>query len=291
MSNVVSMNPDAFEQSGFDLPEGDYEVKKARFGQLQYANGALGLVAQLTLLPHPNGKTEINFPWTCGDLNAFSASEDGKTLVRIGTRAQVSQSTRWYTFLEALVKKCGFPASKLDDGDISVLEGLIAHFANIADQPRQGLNLAPEGADRKKLVAVVTNIIKMPWDKLAPKVGQVAKQKGVNGHTTPLPAPVAAAAAAAPGPSLVPPPPPAVVTEEDQALFTEHVAVAIGETPLPAARSKVRVAMFKSMNDAKVESTQRDRVLKLLNDNNYVSNLIVGVGDGYALSGNDIVSL
>ena len=140
--------------------------------------------------------------WSMGRSDDWIPSEDGKQLLKVGAANSIRLSSNGGILLQALVG-VGFPADKLGD-DISILDGLQAHFIQTPAPERKGVKKTPKQKEKEEkygppTILVISEILVLPWEKKAAgKPAAKAKPAG---------APKAAAAkpkAAAPTPEAAP---------------------------------------------------------------------------------------
>lgn len=161
---------------------GQQEGLKCRWGNFDYVNKAGETVATtfaaLITYKKPDG-TEETVPYSAGDPNKWSASEDGKKAINADNPdAQFNQSSNAYILFSNLVS-AGFPENRMpDDGDISVLEGLVTYNIGIPEPTRAGLkNAEPRPDGRQRILSVPSKIIQLPGDKKSNKAGRATVKK------------------------------------------------------------------------------------------------------------------
>lgn len=154
---MPSLKPTRME-SGL-LNDMDAEVISARYVMYDFggrsATGGPQPVAKLVLRT-PDG-TEYEQYWSCGSAEQWRPSEDGKTLIQVGTQSEFRKSSNIYRLVASLVE-AGFLEDRLpDDGDITVLEGLVAHWVR-----KPTGNKRQDGSVAE--VLVVDRILRLPWE-------------------------------------------------------------------------------------------------------------------------------
>lgn len=196
MAKVVgaSLNPDDMVAGGlFD----DVNVKfdETRFTMFDYGGTrAEKTPAILSKMTDRDTGDEYEQYWSMGSGKDWVPSDDGKRMTFTGTKRkdeegndivpQLTLGTNGAIFLKSLVD-AGFPKDKMGAGDISVIDGMVAHVVRVAAPKRSGIEKTPR-ADGKDFgparILTVEEIITMPWDKDkgagAPKTaGKKAKGK------------------------------------------------------------------------------------------------------------------
>jgi hypothetical protein len=153
----VGLNPDGFAAGGF-LDDCDITIRDPKFTLFDYG-GQSEEVPVLSLdFEQDDGETH-NQVYSVGKAKDWRPSDDGKTLVSIGSAAALSKRSNAGQFITHLVE-AGFPGERLEDGDVSVLDGLKAHVTRIA-QPRRR-NMPDDKPDPTLLV--IDKVLEMPED-------------------------------------------------------------------------------------------------------------------------------
>lgn len=233
--------------------------------------------------------------YSVGDIDKFVADETGKGFRPVGTGTQLSKSSNFYMYIENMVN-AGFPEDQFDN-DLSVFNGTIAQLTNIP-QPERNLpqsNLVAGASQPNRgprTIPVPKVILKLPWEtavrnvaaaapaaRPAATVPAAAPAPRVNGPVTLPTAPAPAAAPAAESPS-----------DEHMALLTDHLTPILAGAP-KTQRTAARVAVFKSLNAAKVPVADRDAAIRIFNSDEALANVLAMIGGGYALNGLEIESM
>ena len=139
----VSLNPETFVEGGL-LDDADVEFKSAAFELWDYQGKSPVSAPALKLGMELEGGDTFEQYYSMGNANDWMPSEDGKSLMAVGSATGIRKSTNGSMFLSSLVN-AGFPASKLGD-DISVIVGTKAHMIQKAQPKRAGI----EGGDKRK---------------------------------------------------------------------------------------------------------------------------------------------
>lgn len=266
---LVSFKLDAFSAGGI-MPSGDYVLKNHEIvlwdydGKLPVKTLAMRCTASLV-----GSEDETVQHYSIGDPSAFGPSADGKGVVALGGRSQLSNSSNFFIWLENFIN-AGFPEGKYDN-DISVFNGSVVHIDHIP-APNRGamksnLVAATEGQQRERTIPVVTAVLSLPGESKKPAAKTAAKA---------APAKAAASVAAEPA-------------SDDSILVTHLGQVLNGEASM--SRTQVRVAVFKSMTAAKIDTKLRDAALRAFNDDTELETALMGVGNGFAIDGANIVAV
>ena len=168
---MPSLNPEHAVEGGGLLDDVDAAISKARFVMWDYQGAAREESPAMCLTLDLDGDTHEQY-YSMGSAKDWMASEDGKTLVAVGKLEGIRSSTNGMVFLTALVD-AGFPAEKLDDGDITVLDGLEAHFVQVPAPERKGLKKTKEQQEKEekygpKTILVISEVKRLPWEKKTP---------------------------------------------------------------------------------------------------------------------------
>ena len=129
---------------------------------------------------------------------------------------------------------------------------------------KSNLVAATEGQQRERTIPVVTAVLSLPGESKKPAAKTAAKA---------APAKAAASVAAEPA-------------SDDSILVTHLGQVLNGEASM--SRTQVRVAVFKSMTAAKIDTKLRDAALRAFNDDTELETALMGVGNGFAIDGANI---
>lgn len=279
----ISIKLESFSAGGV-MPEGDYLLQKHEIVLWDYDGKmkANTLALRVTTVPFSmgSGKAEDVEPvvqhYSVGDPSAFGPDDEGTGIVALGSRTALGKGSNFFIYLENLVNS-GFPEDKYDN-DVSVFDGMVAHIAHIPaperNLPKSNLvTTANPQQQRERTIPVVTAIHKLPWEKSVKKSAAQAP---------------AAKAPAGKAPAK------AAVQEEESAgpemLLAEHLTTVLdGQGTM--SRTQARVQVFKAMNAAGVDASERDAALKLFNDEEAIGNVLAGVGEGYTLEGTTITAV
>jgi len=219
------LRPSGFSEGGGLLDDVNATVKEARFEIFDYqGKGNAAPSARFTLSLEDG--SEVSQNWSCGKATDWTPSEDGKTLVAIGRATSLNRQSNVALLLESIVNS-GFPEDKIGD-DISIFEGMEAHFVRVPAPERKGLTKRTDAQGNviEQTVLVVDKIIKLPWEKKASAPKGQAK--------APASAPKAPARAAAEGEDL---------TEVASAAVLEILA----ENPDGVAKAQLPALLFKKL--------------------------------------------
>lgn len=133
----VSFKPDTFLEGGALLDDVNLTVQSARFIMGDYDGKMMEKVPMLKLIVLTEEGDEQHQFYSVGGSSDFAPDDTGKGLNKIGQKAALTKSSNFALFMAALVE-AGFDQGKIDDNDISFLEGVRAHFIRKAVK-REGL--------------------------------------------------------------------------------------------------------------------------------------------------------
>ena len=136
MADKVSLRPSDAVEGGAVPADKNLVIIGSRFSLWDYMGKAKTTTAAKIDFKDDDG-TEYTQYYSVGDPERFAPSEDGKTLVAVGTAAALSKSSNFVLFMTALVN-AGFPENKVGE-DISSLEGLKAYYIGQKPPTRAGL--------------------------------------------------------------------------------------------------------------------------------------------------------
>lgn len=190
VQQIISISPEDAIEGGAIPVDRNLRIKDARFMVWDYQGKAPPTTAaRITLVDDESG--EFTQYYSAAQPNKFVASQDGKTLIPVGTDDKLVVSSNFMILMTNLVS-AGFPEPKLKPGDISVLNDLYAYWTGIPAPKRIGLKQLPgqQADDRERIILVPKTILALP--------GQKAKKgKAAAPVTATASAPVTAAAPAA----------------------------------------------------------------------------------------------
>jgi len=175
----MSFNPETFVDGGGLLDDAIVTVVKARTVMFDY-KGTQDPAPALLLVLQPEDGDPIDQYWTCGKAADWKPSEDGKSMVPIGTARAIVKSSNVGILMMSLVNS-GFPGDKLDD--VTNLEGLKGHV--IRQDPPES---SGDSDIKRGRTLVFDEIISMPGEgkenkkkRAAPKSG--GKREGIDVDT------------------------------------------------------------------------------------------------------------
>lgn len=175
MTNGVSIRPSEFVEGGAVPVDRNLTWKECRFNLFDYTRKDGTVVATTTaarITYQDDDGQEFVQQYSAGDPDRFIPSQDGKTLVPVGTAQVLSKSSNFFILMNALIN-AGFPENRLGE-DISVLDGLYTYNIGLPEPKRAGLvRQAVEGA-RERVLSVPSQILRLPWEKK----GKVAPARG-----------------------------------------------------------------------------------------------------------------
>jgi hypothetical protein len=145
----VSIKPSSFVEGGALLDDVNLVIQRARFILGDYDGKMMEKVPMLDLLVATEDGEEHHQFYSVGGSSDFAPDDTGKGLNKIGSKSSLTKSSNFALFMAALVE-AGFDEGKVDDNDISFLEGVRAHFLRKAVK-REGLE-NKKGKDNTVLV-------------------------------------------------------------------------------------------------------------------------------------------
>lgn len=193
----VSLNPESATHGGL-IDDIDIEITDAQTALYDYGGASeQGDVPVLAVeFTDVNGKAEIQY-YSVGKAEDWAPTEDGTGFFSTSGKTGFNDSTNIMRFFKSLVEQ-GFPADKLDEGDVKVLIGLKAHVNQVVVE-RKGLVRTGKNADRPPQVLLVTKIHHLPGGKstgMPAKAGAVKTAVGGKANGAAASTPAAAAATA-----------------------------------------------------------------------------------------------
>ncbi len=164
----VSIRPSEMVEGGAVPVDRNLLWKECRFVLFDYQGKAPATTAGRITLVDDDGQESLQH-YSAADPARFIPSQDGKTLVAVGTAQFISKSSNFHVLMNAVVN-AGFPENRLpESGDISVLDGLYAYHIGMPEPKRSGL-ARPAQADgtaaREKILSIPSKILRLPWEKV-----------------------------------------------------------------------------------------------------------------------------
>ncbi len=174
--HFASMNPDDMGEGGGLLNDINLTWKETRFVLYDY-NGTVPVKnpALRVLLVDEDG-AEFEQYWSAGDAKNWVPSSDGKRLQSVeSTTSEVNRTTNTGILMKSLVDS-GYDRAALATGDVSTLDGMVAHMIQVPAPKRDGVtaSAAPRADGRvfEKTILVVDQIPQMPGEKKAAPKGR-----------------------------------------------------------------------------------------------------------------------
>jgi len=173
----VSFNPETFSEGGGGLIN-DVEGEFTNFMFMNINPSVSGdpvpgdtpyLIANFTA----DGET-YGMRWSCGGATNWEVGNGGKSLKAKGAQKGINKTSNLGIFFSSLFN-AGFPKDKFGS-DIEALNGMIAHIIRVPEPERKSLNRAPTQPGRERTIVTIHKIVKLPWDKPAPKGKAGAKK-------------------------------------------------------------------------------------------------------------------
>lgn len=164
----VSLKPSEFIEGGVVPVDKNLLWRECRFNLFNYTKKDGTVVATTTaarIIYVDDDKNEYVQQYSAADPERFVPSEDGKTLVAVGSAQALAKSSNFYLLLNALLN-AGMPENQIGD-DISVLDGLYTYNIGLPEPKRAGLRreVAAGEEERQRVISVPAKILKAPWDK------------------------------------------------------------------------------------------------------------------------------
>lgn len=164
---MVSIKPSEMVEGGAVPVDRNLTWKECRFNLFEYKTKAGEVVATTCALRinyvDDDGQ-DYEQQYSVSDPERFIPSQDGKTLVAVGSAEVLSKSSNFYVLMNALVN-AGFPENKLEE-DVSSLDGLETYNIGVPMPKRAGLKASePAEGGRERVLSVPSQIIKLPWEK------------------------------------------------------------------------------------------------------------------------------
>lgn len=253
----ISLNPGSATHGGL-IDDVDVEITDAQTAMYDYGGQSdRGEVPVLAVeFTDPNGKAEVQY-YSCGKPEDWAPTEDGSGFVTLSGKTGFNDSTNLMRFFLSLTEQ-GFPADKLDDGDVKVLIGLKCHVNQIQIE-RKGLVRTGKNADRPPQVLLVTKIHSLPGAKGAAMVqgkANGAAAKTASGKTNG--AAVAASAAAS--------------SDDVDSKITEVLQAALLEES-PIAKKDIGKTVFKALSAEGLPTAQVNKHVMRSNAADFLKSL------------------
>lgn len=239
----ASLRPTDFAAGGGLVDDIIATITHSRFETYDYNGTVQNPVLALHItLEDEDGNTHEQY-YAAGDLKYFVPSKDGARAEPVGQKTALSASSNAFLFISSVVDS-GFDPEKLSD-DVSVFEGLRAHFIRVAQPKRDGLPNTGQQGGREKTILIMDRL-----EEAAPAKGAKggAKAGAKAGAAKPATKATNAKAAAAP----------AAADGDDDDALVDIVQTLILENDGKLEKKKIAAAVFKAAkeagNDAKVSA-------------------------------------
>jgi len=270
MSEVryATFDPETFVAREGLLDDADVIVRNPRFGHFTYPGTSTTTTALIVDLEDGEAKLH-NQPYSVGQPDKFSPSDDGAKVLLTGTATSIDPKSNFALFVKSIINS-GVPAKFFQTDDIKGIEGLRIHVKAQVQKDRDGNAIKnTKGYDRTVLLA--TKLIALPGQ--APAAG----------------APAAGAKVSAPAGAKAPKAPaaPAAAAEVSDELrdkvirYVAQVADAQGGTVL---RSKVSTLSYQAA--MKANDADKQAVMKLSFDESFLTDntgrMVEADGKSYA---------
>ncbi len=149
--------------SGTVLDEGEITITSASFRVFDYGGKGKACPALMLGFTTPDG-SEYEQAYSCGDLDYFAPSDDGKYLKILRDRTKIHKSSNFFKFFDCMLK-AGFDKSKVDDDDIGFIVGTVGHALQKVFKSTG--SFADGKAREDKAMLVFDRIISMPGEGAA----------------------------------------------------------------------------------------------------------------------------
>jgi hypothetical protein len=176
MSENVSIRPSEMVEGGGAPVDQNLTVKAAKFAFWDY-NGTAPQTTAAKLDFTTDEGVEYTQYYSVGDTSKFVPSQDGKSLVAVGSSPGIRKSSNFAILMDNMVNS-GFPENKLGN-DVSVLDGLYAYWIGVPEPKRSGLQRTEEQKKKaeNRVILVPQQVHSLPWEKKsAPKSGKSASK-------------------------------------------------------------------------------------------------------------------
>lgn len=181
----VSLNPKHADKGGGFLDDVVVKITEARFVIYDFEGKAIGgpsVCTRLMLVDEETGEAIANPQYFgVGNPEHRSPSDDGKMLDALKDGVEgLPENCNTVEFINSMIEQ-GFPAARLDAGDISVLDGTILRLGQVPIKGQDGVVKMRTGADGKeypKTKSICTEIVQLPG------VGKKNSKKAAGKATT-----------------------------------------------------------------------------------------------------------
>lgn len=157
----ISFNPEHFSKGGGLADDFDGEITDARIDIFTYQGKGKPAVGLILDIKTDEGE-ELEQFYSIGDEQRWSPSSDGSSVIGNDGQQSINEGCNAALFFAHLVD-CGFPPDKLEDDDVTVMEGLKGHFKRVPQPKRTGLSGSADG--REKTLLTVSEIYGTRFDK------------------------------------------------------------------------------------------------------------------------------
>jgi hypothetical protein len=234
----------------------EVEVKESRFALWDY-NGTIPQAAPaLCWKMTKEDNEEFEQYWSIGNSKDWVPSEDGKTLIPVGSATSLKTNSNGMMLLKSVVDS-GFPEDKLGE-DVSIFAGMICHVVRVPAPKRSGLEKREraDGKEYEQTVLVVDRIDKFPWEK--PKATGASKAAGATGVAKAAKQATATAKAGTSAPA-----------EDVLALATETVLEILVEAGGSVAKTTLPTATFRKL----MGNSLQQKVVALVSKPDFLGNI------------------
>lgn len=175
-SQGVSLRPDDMREGTGLLDDCNVTFESVRFVMWDY-NGKIPQASPAieAKLVNDDGEEHVQY-WSMGSAKDWMPSDDGTSLVPVGTAIAINNNANGALLIQSIVE-AGFPDEEVGD-DISVFDGMEAHVVRQPAPKRTGLSGTKREDGREPTILLVDEVVTLPWDQKKSKKSSGSKSKG-----------------------------------------------------------------------------------------------------------------
>lgn len=166
MAEKVNLRPDKFTETSGLIDDFDGVISDIRFVMTDY-NGRIDSTVPCACIIYDVNGESFDDLLSVGGSDDFVPDETGMGLVPLKHKSTLSrpkkgmgEPSKFVQFLDSLIV-AGFPLNKMDDEDISYLNGTSGHFVR---KTVEWKGVKKKEGERESTVLLCTKIIQLPWD-------------------------------------------------------------------------------------------------------------------------------
>lgn len=253
----ISMNPNVFTAGGL-IDDIDIEITDAATTMFDYGGNSVPTPALALELTDVNGTQHVQY-YSVGKPEDWTPEDSGEGFVAVSGKTSINNSTNLGKFLTSMVN-AGFPADRLDDGNLKVVIGTKAHVLQEVQEQRKGLIRTGKNADRPQTLLLVSKIISLPGESVTAKTSTAPTSKAaVGGKTnggakTPPPAQQPATTSAQA-------PAEAATGDLDEQITTVVIEALTGGDGTPLAKKDLTKLVFQAFSNGGHTPAQRNQAI------------------------------